>query len=39
MELSSDGQNWNEIQTETEGVAGDTTISLNGAKVNYLKMQ
>lgn len=39
LEVSSDGQTWRKIQTDTKGVAGDNIISLNGARAKFLKMQ
>ncbi|QDK77281.1 c-type cytochrome [Spirosoma sp. KCTC 42546] len=39
IEVSSDGKTWREALPEVKGVEGDNTISLNGVKAKFLRMQ
>ena len=39
IEVSQDGRNWREILTQTNGVAGDNIVSLNGSRASYLRLR
>ena len=39
IEVSSDGQHWREVSTQTKGMMGENIIALNGMKAKFLKLR